>query len=198
MQPLVLADGFESGSLSSWSVTMEGDARVGVEWPAAYRGNCAGRFQVSATSTSRANITRSLPQGAKVAIADGWFRVDGEGKSGSNVGFFRFFDGSARIADVYRQNSTGGAWFRSRDANGAFVFTPLGIDLALGRWYHVRLHVRANGSTSTVQVWIDDVVRYSSSSFWLPTSRLTAILLGSEHVSQQMDLRFDDVVLEGS
>ena len=76
------------------------------------------------------------------------------------------------------------------------MFTPLGVDLQLGRWYHVRFHVRASGSASTIQVWIDDSLRYSSTSFWLPTTRLTTLLLGSEHVSQEMDLRVDDVVLE--
>ena len=192
----MLADGFESGGLGAWSVTTEGGATAGVEWPDAHRGNCAARIRISNSATSRANITRALPPGASQAVADGWFRIDAEGRSNSNVGFFRFFDGSNRIADVYRQNNSGGAWFRTRDAAGNFVFTPLGIDLQLGRWYHVRFHVRANGSASTIEVWIDDSLRYSSTSFWLPTNRLTTLLLGSEHVSQEMDLRVDDVVLE--
>jgi hypothetical protein len=198
MQPLVVADGFESGGLANWTVIQEGDATVGVLWPDAHRGNCSGRFQISTASTSRASIARSLPAGAFDAIADGWFRVDGEGQANSNVGFFRFFDGATRIADVYRQNITGGAWFRTRDSRGNFVYTPLGMDLSLGRWYHVRFHVRANGSASTIEVWFDDALRYSSSTFWLQTNRLTTLLLGSEHVSQQMNLRFDDIVLEGS
>jgi hypothetical protein len=191
----VLADGFESG-LGAWSVTTEGGATVGTEWPDAHRGNCAARIRISNTSTSRASITRSLPAGASDAVADGWFRVDAEGKANSNVGFFRFFDGSNRIADIYRQNGDGGAWFRTKDAAGNFVFTPLGINLQVGRWYHVRFHVRANSSASTIQAWIDDTQRFSSSTFWLTTNRLTTLLLGSEHVSQEMDLRVDDVVLE--
>ena len=141
-------------------------------------------------------MTRALPADASDAVADGWFRVDAEGRSGSNVGFFRFFDGANRIADIYRQNSSGGAWFRTRDAAGNLVFTPLGVDLQLGRWYHVRFHVRANGNASTIEVWIDDTLRYSNTSFWLPTDQLTTLLLGSEHVSQEMDLRVDDIVLE--
>jgi hypothetical protein len=197
MQSLIVADGFESGDLGNWNVTQEGDATVRVLWPDAHRGNCASRFQISTASTSRANITRALPANASVGVADGWFRIDAEGQPNSNVGFFRFFNGSTRIADVYRQNVSGGAWLRTRDSRGNFVYTPLGLDLSLGRWYHVRLHVRANGSSSTIQVWIDDSVQYSNSSFWLETNRLTTLLLGSEHVSQQMDLRFDDIVLEG-
>jgi hypothetical protein len=192
-----VADGFESGGLGNWSVTMEGDATVRVQWPDAHTGNCAGRFQISSASTSRANITRGLPAGATEGVADGWFRVDGQGASNSNVGFFRFFDGSNRIADVYRQNVSGGAWLRTRDSKGNFVFTSLGTDLSLGRWYHVRFHVMANGASSTIEVWIDGVQRLSTNSMWLPTNRLTTLLLGSEHVSQVMDLRFDDVVLEG-
>ena len=129
-------------------------------------------------------------------MADGWFRVDAEGRANSNVGFFRFFDGTTRIADIYRQNGDGRAWFRTKNAAGNFVFTPLGVDLQVGRWYHVRFHVRANGSGSTIRAWIDDSLLYSSTSFWLPTNRLTTLLLGSEHVSQEMDLRIDDVVLE--
>jgi len=150
---------------------------------------------MSQAATSRANITRAMPVGTTGATADGWFRVDAEGASGSNVGFFRFFDGSNRIADVYRQNGTGELWFRTTNSSGAFVYTSLGLTAPLGQWIHVGFHVIAAGSASTIEVWIDDVRRYSNTHVWLPTSRLTTLLLGSEHQSQQMDLRIDDVTL---
>src|SRR5207245_8524133 len=111
--PLVLGDNFEGGTFSSWtSVTAEGDARAVVDWPTAETGTCGGHFTISSSSTSRANITRSLPALITDVWADGWFYESGEGLANSNVGFFRFFDGSNRIADVYRQNITGGYWLR--------------------------------------------------------------------------------------
>ena len=136
-----------------------------------------------------------MPAGTTGATADGWFRVDAEGASGSNVGFFRFFDGSNRIADVYRQNGSGELWFRTTNVGGNFVYTSLGLTAPLGRWTHVGLHVVAAGSASTIEVWIDDTRRYANTHFWLPTSRLTTLLLGSEHMMQAMDLRIDDVTL---
>lgn len=186
----------ESGGFGTWStVTIEGDAKLGVAWPDAITGTCAGRFQITSTATSRANLTRALPAGTTDVWADGWFRVDDEGQSNSNVGFFRYFDGSSRIADIYRQNVSSGIWIRTTDSRGSNVYTPLGIDIPLGRWTHVRFHVRAAGSASTIEAWIDGTKRYGA-TVWLPTSRLTNVLLGSEHQSQKMDLRFDDIVLE--
>jgi hypothetical protein len=95
---VVLADSFESGTFQSWTtVTVEGDAQVGIEWPVAHSGTCAGTFQVTTSDTSRANITKALPAGTSDVWAEGWFRVEGEGASNSNVGYLRFFDGRAVV-----------------------------------------------------------------------------------------------------
>jgi hypothetical protein len=190
----VLADGFESGSFGAWSsVTVEGDATAAVTWPGARTGNCAGRLVITTDYTSRANITRTLPAGTTEVWADGWFRVDGEGLSNSNVGFFRFFDGESRILDIYRQNITGELWIRFPKGQG-WDYRKMGPVLDLGRWYEVKIYARIAGTSSQVGVWLDGSQLYDA-TVNVPASRLTSVLLGSEHQRQAMDLRFDDIVL---
>lgn len=75
---------------------------------------------------------------------------------------------------------------------------PLNRTIALGQWNEVKVHVVAAGARSTIEVWFNGMRVYSNAAYVLPTSSLTTVLLGSEHVAQQIDLRFDDVVIHAS
>jgi hypothetical protein len=189
-------DNFESGTLSKWSTTDEGDAWAGVTDDYAYKGDCAGRLIVTGSSTSRANIRRTLPGGTTDVWAVGRFRVLREGYSGSNVPTFRFFNGSARIADVHRQNGTGQLWLRTARGDGSWRYVRLNKEIDLNRWYRVIVHVRTDWSRSTVEVRVDGSVLYYSGGYYLPSGRLTAAMVGAEHQRQKMDLVFDNVVVK--
>jgi hypothetical protein len=193
---VIVADGFESGSVRThWSVTDEGDAWAGITTSAPHRGMCAGRIVVTSSSTSRANLRRGLPAVTTNVWAVGWFRVEREGSRGSNVPTFRFFNGSNRVLDVFRANGTGAMWLRTASGTGSWRYTWLNAQLPLHRWAKIEVHVRANSSQSTVSVWIDGVRRFESSSYSLPASRLTMVMIGAEHVKQVEDLWVDDVVV---
>lgn len=192
---VVVADSFESGSLwSHWSVTDEGDAWAGIT-TSAYRGRCAGRVIVTSSWNSRANMRHGLPSGTANVWAVGYFRVDKQGYWGSNVPTFRFFDGTRRILDVYRSNGTGDMWIRTATGNGSWRYTRLNRQLALHEWIKLEVHVRTNWGSSTVEVWINGIRRYYSSSYSLPTSRLTTVMVGAEHIKQLGDFSVDDVVV---
>lgn len=194
----VIADNFESGSLGKWRVTDEGDAWAGVTSSFASTGECAGRLIVSSSSTSRANVRKSLPTGTDDVWAIGWFRVNREGYSGSNVPTFRFFYGSKRILDIHRQNLSGDLWLRAARGDGSWKYVKLGKRMDLNRWYKVEIHVRTAWGSSRVDVLVDGVLRYSKSGYYLPTARLTSVMVGAEHVRQKGDLGFDNIIVKAS
>ena len=194
----VVRDHFESGTLGKWAITDEGDAWAGVTDDHGRRGLCAGRLIVSSSSTSRANVRTALPSGSTDAWALGWFRVLAEGGIGSNVPTFRFFDGSQRIVDVHRQNGSGDLWLRSADRDGSWAYVRLGTKVSLGSWHRVVVHVRAGWSAGRVDVFIDGVLRFTDSSYYVHAGRITTVMVGAEHVRQKMDLVFDDVVVKAS
>jgi hypothetical protein len=196
---VVVADNFESGSLTTkWSKTDEGNAWAGVTNAFHHTGACAGRLIVTSSSTSRANIRHGLASGTDEVWATGWFRVNKQGYWGSNVPTFRLFNGTTRILDVHRQNGTGVLWLRTRTRSGAWRYVNLGRTLALGRWYFLEVHVRTAWSASYVTVWLNGTRLYRNAAYSLPTSRLTTVMIGAEHVRQVMDLGFDDVVVKRS
>jgi hypothetical protein len=195
--PSILADNFEASTIGSqWSaVDMEGDATVAISNATSHTGLCAGVLSVSSSDTSRAYISKDLG-GAKTDVwASGWFDVAQGGQPGSNVPYLRFFDGSNRIADVFRQNDGGDAWLRTADGSGGWNYVKLNMLMPFNSWHQVTLHVAPNGATSTVEIWIDGVLAYTSTACYLPTAQLTTVLLGSEHVSQQAVEYFDDVTI---
>lgn len=196
---VIVADNFESGSLSTnWTKTDEGDAWAGVTTSWRRSGLCAGRLIVTSSSTSRANIQRSLPWDTDDVWAIGWFRVNRQGYSGSNVPTFRFFNGSQRILDVYRQNISGDLWLRTASGTGSWRYVRLNRTLALSTWYKIEVRVRPAWGSSHVSIWLNGSEIHRTWSMYLPASRLTTVMVGAEHVRQVMDLAFDDVILTAS
>jgi hypothetical protein len=195
--PSILQDNFEASTIGpQWSVDQEGDGTVAISTTTAHTGLCAGLFTVSTSSTSRAYISKDLGGSKTDVWASGWFDVAQEGVPGSNVPYLRFFDGSNRIADVYRQNVTGDAWLRTLDGSGGWSYVKLNSLMPLNTWHQVTLHVAPNGTSSTVQIWVDGVLKFSNATYDLhTTTQLTTVLLGSEHVSQQAVEYFDDVCI---
>jgi hypothetical protein len=196
---VVVRDSFESGSVgTNWAVTDEGDAWAGITTTAPKSGLCAGRLIVTNSSTSRANLRRALPTGTSDVWAVGWFRVDQQGWVGSNVPTFRFFDGSYRMLDVFRANGSGLMWLRTSSGSGGWSYVGLQTYTPLHSWFKVDIHVRTSWRSSIVAVYINGGLRYSSSSAYVPTSRLTTVMVGAEHVRQLGDLSFDDIVVTAS
>jgi hypothetical protein len=193
---VIVRDSFESGSVrTKWAVTDDGDAWAGITTAAPKRGLCAGRLTVTSSATSRANLRHALPTGTSDVWSVGWFRVDKQGWVGSNVPTFRFFNGTARVVDVFRANGTGIMWLRTRSGSGTWTFHRLGTFIPLHSWFKVEVHVRTNWRASTVSVYINGSRRYASSSYYLPAGHLTKVMIGAEHVRQVCDLSFDDIVV---
>ena len=192
-----LADDFETGDLRRWSrVVREGDAAIRVQNSRSHDGRCALRLTVTTRSDSRANARKYLATDTRTVRTSAWFRVDREGVSGSNVPILRYFNGSARMIDVHRKNGSGELWLRTSNGSGGWNYVRLGRSLALGRWIHVRFRATAAWGTSAVTVTLDGTTVYSNPVHRIPSSRLNMVMVGAEHVKQQMDLYVDEVVIK--
>jgi hypothetical protein len=161
-------------------------------------GSWAAKLHVTDTSGSIANLstpTFSSPL-PKTAYANGWFNITTAGVTGSNVPYFRFFSGSTRIADVYRYNNNGQLWLRVTSPSGSFVYTKLTSgSVSMNAWHHIAMRVTTNGSKSTIQVWFDEGLKYSSSAVNINATTLSKVQMGAEHTRQKGDEYIDDVVI---
>lgn len=194
----ILADNFEINDFSLWTkVVQEGDAWAHVETDDVHSGGCAGRVHVTASSTSRANIVKTLPQPAREVWADGWFSIERQGAdTKSNVPTFRFFSAGKRVLDVSRQNDSGSLFVRYPNTSGGLTITQTGATLALNRWYQLKIHAVPNGLNSAVEVWLDGTLVYRTTAATLQTSSIDSGQVGAEHVQQDGDFAVDDVVLK--
>lgn len=191
----VVSDGFEGG-LGLWSVSRQGDASVTTQSQAA-RSGCAGRISVSASSTSRGNLTKALPYGTRELWAAGWFNFEAQGTSTRwNLPTFRMFSYGKRVLDVSRQNGSASLFVRYPDGSGGWTIRPTGLYPAQKRWYHLRIHAIANYGQSTVEVWLDGSRIFATNSATLGTSRFTVQMLGADHGGQEGVIAFDEVVVK--
>ena len=192
-----LADDFETGDLRRWSrVVREGDAAIRVQNSRSHDGRCALRLTVTTRSDSRANARKYLATDTRTVRTSGWFRVDREGVSGINVPILRYFNGSSRMVDVHRKNGSGELWIRTANGSGGWNYARLGRTLPLGRWIHVRFRATAAWGSSVVTVTLDGTTVYANPVHRIPSSRLNMVMVGAEHVKQQMDLYVDEIVIK--
>jgi hypothetical protein len=67
--------------------------------------------------------------------------------------------------------------------------------LALNQRFRLTLHAVANGSASTVEVWVDGAPSTRTRRLSSASRRSIVFMIGSEHFAQEGDLDADDVVL---
>jgi len=197
---LVTSTSFESGSLCTLIPKVSGTGTATVTGSLAKTGTRSAKLHVTTDSGSLANLsTPALPTGTKTVYADGWFNITKAGVAGNDVPYFRFFSGTTRVADIYRYNSNGQLWLRVTAPNGSFVYTKLiAGNISMSAWHHVSMRVTANGSKTTIQVWFDEVQKYSSSAVSMTGTSLSKVQLGAEHNRQMGDEYIDDVVIKAS
>jgi hypothetical protein len=70
--------------------------------------------------------------------------------------------------------------------------------LNLNRWYHVKVHVIADGDLSTVEVFIDGALVYRNTGVTLGVSNIDVVYLGAEHQNQVGVFATDDAVIKYS
>lgn len=195
---LVAATNFEGNTLSPFRTTTSGTGTVAVTSPKAHSGTCSARIRATAEPRSVANMHVGLAAGTRRANVDAWVNITTGGLKGNNVPYVRFFSGSIRVADVFRNNANGQLWLRTANPNGTVKYTKLqSAAVPLNTWQRVRMQVRAYGALSSVQVWFGSVQVFNR-IVSLPSGTLTKVQFGAEHGRQMGDSYIDDVVVKRS
>jgi len=197
----VAAANFESGSIAGDGFDAPVTAGTGtadVSSAERHSGRCSAHLHVTTDAGSLANFSAPLPAGSDEVYTDGWFNITKAGVTGNDVPYFRFFNGSTRMLDLFRNNGSGDLVLRvtSPTQAGAFAYRTLSPNVPLGTWHHLVVHVVANGASSTVEAWLDDQLVYSSKQVATGFSTVSRIQLGAEHRRQAGDSYIDDVVIK--
>jgi len=194
----VTSTSFESASFAPFVATTATTGTATISTSQHFSGTCAAKLHVTSDSGSLAKLSLSLGSTpAKRANADGRFNITRAGLTGNDVPYLRFFSNGTRIADIYRYNSNGQLWLRVTAPNGTFSYTKLvSSTIPLGTWHRAQMEVTANGSASTIKVWFDGVLEYSSSAVNLGVTSLTHVQLGAEHSRQMGDEYIDNVIVK--
>ena len=195
----VLDTSFEVSGFCGLVPKTGGNGTATIQTSQKHTGTKSAKLHVTDTSGSMANLSMPFTTTTKTAYADGWFNITTAGVAGNNVPYFRFFSGSTRIADVYRYNSNGQMWLRVTSPSGSFVYTKLTAgSVSMNAWHRVGMRVTTNGSKSTIQVWLDNSLKYSSSAVNINATTLSKVQLGAEHSRQKGDEYIDDVIIKRS
>ena len=194
----VLADNFEGG-LGQWTkVSTQGDATIQIQTDKVKTGACALRTRVtSLVWDSRGNLQKNLPSNTGEVWLTGWFNIERDSPDqGWNVPTFRLFSNGKRVLDLSRQNVTGNVFLRFPNGTGGWSYIMSGRKMDLNRWYQVKIHAKANGNLSTVEIWLDGVRYINTSAATLGVWTFDMAMLGAEHQNQEGDVVADDVVIK--
>ena len=190
---VLLNDGFESGTTANWVVTTAVDGTAAVQSTVVRSGSFALRLAASATTGSLAYARRSLGGARTQVTTSGDFMVQTEGALNSNVPLFRLFDASGnRVIGVFRQNLASDKVYVGY---GGVNFLTTG-KAPLGTWVHIDMRIVATGAaTGTVEVKLNGVVVYTTSTAVLPAAGVTTAEIGNDVKNQAHTTYVDNVVL---
>ncbi|WP_427006273.1 hypothetical protein [Pseudarthrobacter sp. H2] len=187
----------ESGAMAGFKVFTSGTGTALVSSASSPATTCAAFLHTTTDSGSVAKMTFALAGPTAEVSAAGWFNITAEGTAGSNVPYFRFFAGGARILDVFRQNVSHELVLRVASPKG-FLYTTLLPEVTQGTWHHLVMRVLPDGSKTGVQIWWDGRSIYTSNKVSINASTVDMVQLGSEHDQQTGDIYVDDVTISGS
>jgi hypothetical protein len=198
----VLATSFEDQTIAAagfQAPLTSGSGTATISAADAHNGKCSAKLHVTTAAGSLANFSKTLPAGSRDVYADGWFNVTAKGVDGNNVPYFRYFTNGTRVLDVYRSNNgIGPLWLRVASPTGTPTYTRLVPTVKLSSWHHLALHAIANGAATTVEIWFDDKLVFSSGQVAIGVNTVSAVQLGAEHRRQAGDVYVDDVVIKAS
>ena len=188
----LFGDGFESGDFAAWSlVKTGGDGTATVQSTTVKSGSFAAQLSETANTGSVAYVRKSLDSAQTDVHVSGDFRISQEGASGGNVPLFRLFDANgARIVSLYRQNLSAD----KIQVNYAGMHFVTAARLPLNTWANFEVRVIVAGAgVSTVQVRMDGIVVYESTSADLGTLGVRTLQIGNDTAKQTFTLAADDV-----
>jgi hypothetical protein len=182
----VFADGFESGSMSGWST----NSGLVVQATSVH----AGAYAARATSIGPATYARAtLGSGYSNLYGRAYFLLKSQPFGTVSIIGFRSTAG-ASIARLYI-DTQGRLGLR----NDMALTSTAGPLLASALWHSVELHLIVNGTSSTIEVWLDGNLvpaLTSQAAASLGTALIGQVQIGENQVGRSYDVAFDDVVVQ--
>ena len=180
----VFVDGFESGSMSAWTT----NSGLGVQSTTVHSGAYAAQAVSTGTATYARDTFGSTYSSLYVRT---YFQLRSLPSSTVTLVGFRASTGS--IARLYIDSQ--GRLALRNDAGATSVTGPV---VSLGSWHSVELHLVVNGTSSTIEVWLDGnaVSALTTQTASLGSSLLAQLQLGENQTGRTYDIAFDDVVVQ--
>ncbi|PYI65809.1 hypothetical protein CVV68_16395 [Arthrobacter livingstonensis] len=194
----VVADNFESGNPSKWTVNTGGNGTAAIVSNAFVTGACSTHLHATTALGSIATLTKTIPAGLGQVYADGFFDVQTTAVVAAVNAYLQFYMGTTRIASVYRNTTDGRLRLEALTSTGTWARTKLtSTAVTTGRWHHIQMHVLPNGTTSALEIWLDGVRLYHTNNNDGRTGAVTSVSTGNEFTSQQGDLYLDNLIIKG-
>jgi chitodextrinase len=179
----IFSDGFESGSLSAWTSS----SGLTVESALTH----SGSFAAEANTTNGATYAKkTLPS----TYTDAYSRVFVDLKSASSqVNLLRYRTSSDTSLGYVFVTATGQLGVRN-DVAATTQTTSTATILPGSGWHEVELHMIVNGTSSTIEVWLDGVRvdALSSTTANLGTTPVGKVQIGEVQTGRTYDVVFDD------
>jgi len=189
---------FDGGTIEDWTDSSGGDGTVTVTDLAAHDGEFGIEAQTP-TSSDQASLTKTFT-GTQKARVSAWWRVTVEGSSGSNVPFARFFKGTQRLADVYRQNDAGGAiWLRIVKAAGGsnYWFINTGATSLIDEWVYIEFEWDLDTGAPLVKInGVTYLDATDTPADWYQATDIDRVYLGSHENGNAGTWQMDTVSLD--
>ena len=179
----VFSDGFESGDLSSWTVS----AGLAAETTTKH----GGAFAAEGNTTTGATFAKeTLPSTYADGYARVWFNAIG---ANDTIGLLRMRDAAGNSLGYVFEESTGQLAFHD-DATGVNTLSATVVNPG---WHALELHLKIDstiGATGTDEVWLDNtlVSDLSSTAVDTGTVPIGAFQIGETQTGRTYDVAFDD------
>jgi len=186
LNPDIFSDGFESGTFSAWNGGSANNTIV--ETTTLHSGGDAAEANVSNLAYS---ATRTLPSTYPVVYVRTYFRLHSKS---TNVGIYRVRTaGAIDILHLYVDNATGQLGLRN-DVTGVAMLS--GHVVTVDTWHSIETKVIINGTSSTIQVWLDgtDQTALDSTTTNLGTANVGQVTIGDTN-PRTADAFWDDVAV---
>jgi Calcineurin-like phosphoesterase len=179
---LVFSDGFESGSLSAWT------AKGGLTVQSAI--THAGAFAAQGnTSNGNTYAKKVLPSTYSDAYSRIWFNAV---SASSQVNLLRYRTATDASLGYLFITSTGLLGVRN-DVAATTTTSAKGITIGSG-WHSLELHMAVNGTSSTIEVWLDGAIvsDLSTTTANLGTAPVGKFQIGDVQTARTYNVVYDD------
>jgi len=177
----IFSDGFESGNLSAWTSS----SGLTVEGTTVHSGTKAAEGN---TTNGATYAKKTLSSTYTDAYARIYFDIP---SSSSQVNLLRFRDASGNSLGYLFVSTSGTLGLR----NDVAATTTTSTTAVSPGWHALELHMRVNGTSSTIDAWLDDVHvdSLSSTTANLGTAAVGQLQIGEVQTGRTYDVVFDDV-----